>query len=131
MVEVIAITGASSGIGRAVALRYVTVKQSKTIALVLISRNVEQLKVVASEIETLSAGKQKVETMILQTDVKDFEQCKIAFNSIIERFGRLDTLILNAGISSHGFFEDIKDPIVFRFEKIIFFFVIIIIFKQT
>jgi len=94
--KVVVITGASSGIGRALALEFA----SKGSKLVLGARRTEKLK----EIEKELPGSE-IETV--QTDVSREEDCKNLIEKAISRFGRVDVLINNAGISMRALFEDV------------------------
>ncbi len=94
--KVVVITGASSGIGRALALEFA----SKGSKLVLGARRTEKLK----EIEKELPGSE-IETV--HTDVSREEDCKNLIEKAISRFGRIDVLINNAGISMRALFEDV------------------------
>jgi len=89
------ITGASSGIGREFALQ---LKESHD--LVLIARNQEQLKILASEIQNLSPSC-KVETQSL--DLTKYEDLSKAYNLIANDLS-LGILINNAGFGTVGEF---------------------------
>jgi len=88
--QVVWITGASSGIGASLAQDMV-----KAGAKVIISaRRVAQLEAVADE--CASYGEKP---FILPLDVTDYDAQVEAFNTIIEKFGHIDSLVLNAGMS--------------------------------
>jgi dehydrogenase/reductase SDR family member 7B len=88
--KVIIITGGSSGIGRACALRF-----AKAEARVVISaRNAERLAEVEQEIRALGA-----DVLAVQGDVANENDCVRLINETLNRFGRIDVLINNAGIS--------------------------------
>ncbi len=86
----VAITGASSGIGRATALRMA--KEGADVAL--IARNRERLEEVASLVRR--EGRRAV---VLEADVTDPESVKKAGEAAVEGQGGLDVLHCNAGIS--------------------------------
>ena len=92
--KVAVVTGASRGIGRAIA-----VKLASLGATVIINYNgsVEKAKEVKSEIESCG-GKAEV----YQCDVSDFEVCKTFLDHVIKEYGRLDILVNNAGITKDG-----------------------------
>lgn len=91
--KVIWITGASSGIGASLAETMV-----KAGATVIISaRRVAQLESVA---DNCSRFGQK--PYVLPLDVTDFDAHKVAYDNIIEKFGRIDSLVLNAGVSQRS-----------------------------
>src|SRR6202008_645063 len=82
------ITGGGSGIGRAVAERFVAEGAYVTI----VGRNFEQL------IEVAHACADPSRIHALQADVRDSEQLHRAVADTVERFGKLDTLVANSGI---------------------------------
>lgn len=90
--RVIAVTGASSGIGRAVALA--CAKSGATV--VLVGRNARKLEGVHSEIEAAGSPEPVIGVLDLEKAVaSDYDQLAAA---VLERFGRLDGLLHNAGI---------------------------------
>jgi 3-oxoacyl-[acyl-carrier protein] reductase len=84
------VTGASQGIGRAVALRL----SQDGFSLALAARNEEKLRQVAVEIT--SAGGQ-AEVFVL--DVANEESIKATAKAVITHYGKLDVLVNNAGIT--------------------------------
>lgn len=98
MKPVVIVTGASSGIGKAIALRLA----SQHASLVINSRsNKAALDHTAAEILTLGA-----DCISLQGDVSEYEFCKTLCSTAISRFGRIDCVVNNAGISYVGLFQD-------------------------
>src|SRR6266403_3779221 len=90
--RVIAITGASSGIGRAVALACARVGAT----VILIGRNTRKLEAVHTEIETAGGPSPTIAVLDLEKAIaSDYDQLAAA---VLERFGRLDGLLHNAGI---------------------------------
>jgi short-subunit dehydrogenase len=89
--KVVLITGASSGIGRALALEL----GKRGARLGLTARRGEELLRLAEEVE--GAGG---EAMALPADVRDFEAMKEVAERVRERWGRVDVLVANAGMSS-------------------------------
>ncbi|OWV98089.1 SDR family oxidoreductase [Rhizobium sp. R693] len=87
--KVIAITGASSGIGRATALRLA----SHGAMLVLGARRTEQLEALQREIEAGGGS-----AVFRQTDVRDRTSMQALVDLACNEFGRLDVLVSNAGI---------------------------------
>jgi NADP-dependent 3-hydroxy acid dehydrogenase YdfG len=83
------ITGASSGIGRAVAATLA----GKNLRVALCARREECLVELAGEIESKSGA-----VLVLPTDLRDEEQVRAAFNSVRARWGGVDVLINNAGV---------------------------------
>ena len=90
--RVIAITGASSGIGRAVALACARVGAE----VILVGRNARKLEAVHTEIETAGGPSPTIAVLDLEKAIaSDYDQLAAA---VLERFGRLDGLLHNAGI---------------------------------
>lgn len=92
--KVAVVTGASRGIGRAVAL-----KLAKDGAVVVINYNGSKDKAgeVKAEIEQ-AGGKAE----LFQCDVSDFHACEGFLGDVIAKFGRIDILVNNAGITRDG-----------------------------
>jgi NAD(P)-dependent dehydrogenase (short-subunit alcohol dehydrogenase family) len=110
--KTVLITGGSSGIGRATALRVAAFGAH----VVLAARNAATLEQVAQEITALGA-----EALPVPTDVTDAEQCKRAVEAAVERFGRLDVLICSAGVSMRALFADSDLAVVERVLRVNFF----------
>ena len=98
--KVIAITGASSGIGKELALQLAEQKAK----LVLGARNLEKLEAVAQQCREKGA-----EAIAVQVDVAVESQCGNFIDSAIKTFNGLDVLINNAGLTMWAKFEEIKD----------------------
>jgi 3-oxoacyl-[acyl-carrier protein] reductase len=88
--KVALVTGASQGIGRAVALRLA----KDGISLALAARNEDKLKEVAAEITSLGGS---AETFVL--DVASEESIKATAKAVLAHYGKLDILVNNAGIT--------------------------------
>ena len=97
------ITGASSGIGEALVRNY-TAQGAK---VVLAARNIEKLKVLSDEIQTYEN-----QLLCIKTDVSKEEDCKKLIESAVDRFGRIDILINNAGISMRALFEETEISVI-------------------
>ena len=87
------VTGASQGIGRACALELA--RAGATVALA--ARNETKLAEVAAEIE--AAGGQAA---IFRLDVSSEESIKSGAKAVLERFGKVEILVNNAGITRDG-----------------------------
>ena len=96
--KVVIITGATSGIGEALACEY----SSLGARLVIGARNNERLSEVAQRIKN-NGG----EVVYVQTDVVNENDCRNLILSAIEHFGYIDILINNAGVSMRALFEDV------------------------
>ncbi len=94
--KVIIITGASSGIGKALVELY----YHKGALVVMAARNLEKMNDV---IRQLNATKDRI--LAVQADVSKEEDCKILIEKAIEKFSSIDVLINNAGISMRALFE--------------------------
>lgn len=99
MNKTILITGASRGIGHALALAYA----EKQYNLVICGRNSQTLENTADEIRLLGA-----DCLAVTCDVGKYEEVKTLFDRISERFGNIDVLINNAGISHIGLLQDMS-----------------------
>jgi len=90
--RVVAITGASSGIGRAVAIACARFGAT----VILIGRNARKLEAVHGEIEAAGSPEPTIAVLDLEKAVaSDYD--KLA-SAVVERFGRLDGLLHNAGL---------------------------------
>jgi short-subunit dehydrogenase len=101
--KVVVITGASSGIGKALAEKYA----SEGWNLVLAARRIELL-------EELKKQFSQVEVLALKTDVTAEYDCKFLIEKAIEKFGRIDILINNAGISMRAVLENLDLEVIRR-----------------
>lgn len=91
----VVVTGASSGIGRGVALRFA----AEGANVVLAARRLDVLEQVAME-----AGGT---TLVVATDVSEPAQVERLAKAAVTRFGRIDIWINDAGVGALGRFEDI------------------------
>jgi dehydrogenase/reductase SDR family protein 7 len=98
--QVVWITGASSGIGEALALALA----AKGARLVLSARNGQELERVAGACAEAGAAANGV--LVLPLDVTDYAAMAPAVERVVDTFGRIDLLINNAGISQRSFCVD-------------------------
>jgi len=102
--KVVIVTGATSGIGKALAFEFAKMGSKVVIG----ARTHNKLVEVAEEIK-LKGG----EVAFSQTDISDEQDCKNLILTAVERFGKIDVLINNAGISMRALF-DVVDLNVLR-----------------
>lgn len=98
--NVVVLTGASSGIGRELAIQLA----GQGAWLALAARNSADLEEVAAICRDRGGR-----AIAVQTDVTDQEQVQRLISAVVDQYGRIDTLINNAGISMWTFFEEIED----------------------
>ena len=96
------ITGGSDGIGAEMA-RQLAAKHGKGLALVLSGRSQEKLDAVAAQCRALGS-----EVLTVAMDVSVEAQCRDLVRQTVQRFGRIDTLVNNAGISAQANFSEVK-----------------------
>lgn len=106
--KIVAVTGAAQGLGAAMAQRFL---QDGAEGVALLDLNQESLKATAARLDPAGAR-----TMAVRCDVADHRSVESAFGQIMERFGRVDILINNAGITrdsmSHKMTVEQFDPVV-------------------
>ena len=98
------ITGATRGIGKQIAITLA--KQGYNIALNYRKEN-EELENTKKEIEEIG-----VQVLAVKGDVANFEDCENFVKQVIERFGQINVLVNNAGIT--------KDMLLMRMKKVDF-----------
>lgn len=109
--KVVVITGASSGIGEAMAREY-----SKMGAKVVLgARREEELKRVADDI-TAAGGA----VAYAACDVVSEEECKRLIDTAIDNFGGIDVLICNAGLSMRALFDECDLKVLHRLMDVNF-----------
>jgi len=95
--KVVIITGASSGIGKACALKFA----KEGAIVVLAARSIEKLNDVVEDIQIA-----KGQALAVQTDVSKEEDCQNLIDTTIKYFNKVDVLVNNAGISMRSMFHD-------------------------
>lgn len=95
MAKTAVITGSSRGIGAAIALRLA--KDGCNIALNDLNESMFENNTIADDIRALG-----VEAEIFCADVSKYDQCETMVKAVKERFGTIDILINNAGITRDG-----------------------------
>jgi short-subunit dehydrogenase len=95
--KIVVITGASSGIGKALAKKYA----AEGFNLVLGARRKDLLEQLKEELKG-------VEVLTVKTDVTKAADCKNLIDKAVEKFGKINILINNAGISMRASLEDVE-----------------------
>ncbi|KAL9660416.1 hypothetical protein QQ045_025230 [Rhodiola kirilowii] len=99
--KVVIITGASSGIGEHVAYEYAR----KGACLVLVARRENSLREVAANAAQIGSP----DVITVCADVAKHDDCKRVINDTMSRYGRLDHLVNNAGVSHPNFLEEVSN----------------------
>ena len=108
--KVVVITGASSGIGRALANEFA----AKGARLSLGARRTELLEQLQQELP-------ETEILIVKTDVSNEDDCRTLIDETINRFGQIDILINNAGISMRALFEEVDTKVIHQLMDVNFY----------
>ncbi|UMB71004.1 SDR family NAD(P)-dependent oxidoreductase [Mycobacterium paraterrae] len=97
--KVVLITGASRGLGKGIALEFAR----RGAAVVLVARSAGPLEQLAQQIHLLGG-----DALAVPTDVTSTEQVEALVNRTMDRFGRIDVLVNNAGIARVGPVESLS-----------------------
>jgi len=100
--KVVIVTGASSGIGEATAREF----GREGAKVVLAARRVERLESLAQEIAEMKTG---AETLVVPADLSKLEDIQALVSQTLDRFGRIDVLVNNAGFGRLDWLENL-DP---------------------
>jgi short-subunit dehydrogenase len=100
--KTIVTTGASDGIGAEMA-RQLAQTHRAGVALVLAARQEALLEDVAGQCAAYGA-----QTLVVRTDVSVQADCHALIAATVQKFGRIDALINNAGMSAHALFEEVR-----------------------
>jgi short-subunit dehydrogenase len=111
--KVVIITGASSGIGRALALQLA--REGAWVALA--ARNAERLQMLAEECRALGGRAE-----VIPTNVAEESACRALVARTMDSFGRIDMLINNAGLSVVGKLNELPDLRLFHYVMDVNFF---------
>lgn len=98
------ITGASTGIGEELAYRFA----QQGAYLVLTARRINELNRVAEKVRAIGVGS-GARVVTVSADVANAGECKRIIDAAIHEFGRIDTLVCNAGMTMWANFADIQD----------------------
>jgi dehydrogenase/reductase SDR family member 7B len=110
--KIVWITGASSGIGEALAYEFAT----QGAHLVLSARREGELQRVAQTCETHGGS-----VLVLPFDMVDLPSHSKQVNQVLQTFGRIDVLVLNAGVSQRSFVLDTKFDVYRSLFEVNFF----------
>lgn len=99
--KVAVVTGASRGIGRAVALKLASMNAA---VIVNYAGSKDKAESVVKEIQDMEKTAEAI-----QCDVSDFEQCSQLMQQVQEHYGRIDILVNNAGITRDGLAMAMKE----------------------
>jgi len=98
--NVVILTGASTGIGEAMAHQLA----GQGAWLALAARNAPKLEAVAAACRARGGR-----ALVVPTDVTNEDECRELTERVVAEYGRIDTLINNAGLSMWMKFEDVED----------------------
>lgn len=101
--KVVIVTGASSGIGEATARQF----GREGSRVVLAARRVDKLEALANEIKGMGAG---ADVLVVQADLSKLEDIQSLIQKTLEKFGRIDVLVNNAGFGRLDWLEKL-DPV--------------------
>jgi short-subunit dehydrogenase len=110
--KVVIITGATSGIGKALAFEF----GSKGLKVVITGRNEQALNETASELRAKA-----ITVLPVVADVTSEEDNKRMVDEALKAFGRIDILINNAGISMRAIFEEVELDVIRKVMDINFY----------
>jgi len=96
--KVALITGGSRGIGKAIAIKFA--KEGYNLVINYVSDKTD-IKKLEDEFEQYGS-----EVLLVKTDVSNFDDCENMVKQAIEKFGQIDVLVNNAGIT--------KDNLLFK-----------------
>jgi short-subunit dehydrogenase len=109
--KVVIITGASSGIGKALALEF----GGRGARVVMAARSAERLENAAGEVKAKGA-----EVLTVVTDVSKEEDCRRLIDRTVAEYGGIDVLINNAGISMRALFEKTELKVIRQLMEVNF-----------
>jgi len=110
--KVIIITGASSGIGLACAKEFA----KKGGNIILGARSIDKLSKISKEINANGGS-----AIAVKTDVGNVRDCENLVNTAINKYGKIDVLINNAGISMRALFIDVNLSVIHKLMDVNFF----------
>ena len=109
--KVFVITGASSGIGEALSRR----AAERGAKVVMAARSTDRLQQIEKEIKEAGG-----EALGVVCDVSEESECKALIERTVEKYGRIDVLVNNAGISMRAKFDDVRVDVIRRIMDVNF-----------
>ncbi len=106
--QVVFVTGGTRGIGKAIALKYAENGYNIVINYVSDKTNVDEIK--------KEFSKYGVESLVVKADVSKAEEVDRAVKQAIDKFGKIDVLVNNAGITRDTLLMRMKEE---DFDKVI------------
>jgi short-subunit dehydrogenase len=103
--QVVIVTGASSGIGKALCMQLA----QEGACLALAARDAERLDRLAEECHLMGGS-----AIAAPTDVAEEGQCRELIEKTVSQFGRIDMLVNNAGFSLAGKFDELPNLDLFK-----------------
>lgn len=97
--KVVLITGASRGIGRSTAIKFA---QNNYNVVINYNNSIDRAK----ELEEYLINTYNIETMVIRADISNELEVKDMVDNIINKFGKIDVLVNNAGIAIDSDFLD-------------------------
>ena len=109
--KVALVTGGSRGIGKKVAEKFA--KQGYNLVINYVSENTN-IDEITKEIKQVAT--QEIEILFVKGDVTNFNSCEQLVSKAIEKFGKIDVLVNNAGITKDNLLMRMKEE---EFDKVI------------
>ena len=109
--KVVIVTGASSGIGEAMAREFA----AQGARVVLGARSVQKLQLIAGEIRS-----QGGQAAYCGVDVTNVDECRRLIETAVNEFGGIDVLVCNAGLSMRAIFDDVDLGVLHRLMDVNF-----------
>jgi short-subunit dehydrogenase len=109
--KIVIVTGASSGIGKAVAIEF-SINGCK---VVLAARSESSLSILEKKLLVENPN-----VIYIPTDVSKEEDCRLLIEKTIQKYGRLDILVNNAGLSMKALFIDSDIRVLHRLMNVNF-----------
>jgi dehydrogenase/reductase SDR family member 7B len=110
--QVVIITGGSSGIGKALAFAF----GKRGAKIVITGRKIEPLQDVSNEL-----SKAHIDNLLVVADVSVETDNEKVVSQTLEKFGKIDILINNAGISMRSMFDEVEMEVIRKVMDINFF----------